>query len=147
MATYDKQKMLTEVTAKASATWKLATQLFGPKVGVMPEIRMNARLTSTGGRAMTRTQKNVAINPMLVEWMDFSCFLLLHNHDEFLGQTVPHECAHFIALRVYGDEGHGKGFKFVMEKLGCRPERCHSMKSKAQMEKEITPRKRITSEV
>lgn len=141
---YDKAKMLAACIESASATWERAFKLWGYKIGAMPEISMNARLTATAGRAFMLTAENKKIRPPMIERMDFSCFLMLHNWDDFLAQTVPHECAHFIALRVYGDENHGRGFMNVMIMLGCRPDRCHSYKTKAEMEK---PRKRITSRV
>lgn len=143
MATYDKQKMLAACAAKAKETWQKAHGIWGDKIGQMPLVEMNARLTSTAGRAWINTG-NPKFKPHPVEKMDFSCFLLQNNWADFLAQTVPHECAHFIAFRVYGDENHGKGFKYVMQELGCRVERCHSYQTKAEMEKAATPRMRIT---
>ena len=135
MATYDKQKMLAACVAKVQETWRKAYDIWGPRIGVIPVVEMNARLTSTAGRAFMLTAMNKKVVPPMVERMDFSCFLMQNNWYDFLAQTVPHECAHFIALRVYGDENHGQGFKYVMQELGCRVERCHTYKTKAQMER------------
>lgn len=147
MAQYDKQKMLVACVAKVKETWQKAYGIWGDKIGAIPVVEMNARLTSTAGRAFMLTAWNQIHHPNMVERMDFSCFLMQNNWVDFLAQTVPHECAHFIALRVYGDENHGRGFKYVMQELGCRVERCHSYQTKSQMEKAATPRKRITSRV
>lgn len=139
--------MLAACVAKVQETWRKAYDIWGPRIGVIPVVEMNARLTSTAGRAFMLTAMNKKVVPPMVERMDFSCFLMLHNWDDFLAQTVPHECAHFIALRVYGDENHGQGFKYVMQELGCRVERCHPYQTKAQADKAATPCKRITTEV
>lgn len=138
--------MLAACIAKVKETWQKAYNIWGVGVGAIPVVEMNARLTSTAGRAFMLTAKNKQDFPNMVERMDFSCFLMQNNWNDFLAQTVPHECAHFIALRIYSDENHGKGFKYVMQELGCRVERCHSYQTKSQMEK-AAPRKRITSRV
>lgn len=127
--------MLAACAAKVKETWQKAYGIWGDRIGAMPVVEMNARLTSTAGRAFMLTEKNRREVPGMVERMDFSCFLMLHNWDDFLAQTVPHECAHFIALRVYGDEKHGRGFKYVMQELGCRVKRCHPYATKSQMKK------------
>lgn len=127
--------MLKACAAQVKATWQKAYGIWGDKIGQMPLVKMNARLTATAGFAYMLTANNKTVRPPIIERVEYSCFLMLHNWDDFLKQTVPHECAHFIALRVYGDENHGKGFKYVMQKLGCRVERCHPYKTKSQMER------------
>lgn len=55
---------------------------------------------------------------------------MLHNHyDEMINQTLPHEFAHLISVRLYGykGKGHGVYWKHVMRQLGLTPDRCHSM--------------------
>lgn len=145
MATYDKPKLLLIAQITAKATWAKAHAIWGDAIGKLPTIEMNARLTSTAGRAFMLTAKNRIDCPTMIEKMDFSYYLMVNNHDEFISQIIPHECAHFIAMRIYGDENHGKGFYYVMQELGCRPEHCHPMQTKSMAEKGIKPRKRITS--
>ena len=48
------------------------------------------------------------------------------NEAEFLEDTVVHEFAHLVAYQVYGDLGHGAGWKMVMAKFGAIATRCHS---------------------
>jgi len=142
MATYDKEKLLAFAVYHANAVWKNAFSIWGDKIGQMPVVEMNARLTACGGRAFMRTPQNKANFPDMIERVDFSCYLMERNPDEYKAETIPHELAHFIAFRVYGDENHGKGFKYVMYKLGCRGDRCHPM-----VTKNMAAKRRITSEV
>lgn len=147
MATYDKIGMQKTAQAVAEKVWKKAFGIWGKRIGLLPIVEMNSRLTSTGGRAFMLTPKNAKNFPNMIEKMDFSCYLMERNPLEYTNQVIPHECAHFIALRVYGDEHHGKGFYYVMQELGCRIERCHPMQTKSQAEKKAATRKRLTSEV
>ena len=78
-------------------------------------VQMNGRLTSTAGRAHLATGL-----------LEFSKKLYAENQEEFLADTVPHEFAHLAAFVVYGDTGHGEGWKRVMQELGCVANRCHS---------------------
>lgn len=51
--------------------------------------------------------------------------LLGENTKDFLAQTVPHEVAHLVAYKVFGETGHGTGWKRVMRFFGIEPKRCH----------------------
>ena len=55
------------------------------------------------------------------------------NFDELIGQTLPHEIAHILALIKYGRKGggHGNAWKEMMEKLGKPADRLHKMDSSA----------------
>jgi SprT protein len=57
--------------------------------------------------------------------MKFNPVLFLRNKEEFLNDTVPHEMAHLIAYKVYGDTTHGEGWQKTMIALGYPPTRCH----------------------
>ena len=49
------------------------------------------------------------------------------NKEEMLHQTVPHEVAHLITDKVYGDKKpHGPEWKSVMRLFGLEPKRCHA---------------------
>lgn len=83
-----------------------------------PAIIINKRLKTTGGRAFTFK------NP---QYIDLSYELLLEHGESFIDWVVPHELAHLAAYTVYGDNGHGRGWKTVMDRdLGVIPERCHN---------------------
>ena len=55
-------------------------------------------------------------------------FLLRENLEDFLENTIPHEVAHYIAVKVFGSliKPHGKEWKMIMNLLGVFPVRCHS---------------------
>lgn len=52
--------------------------------------------------------------------------LCKENIEDFMQDTIPHEVAHLIAYKVFGDDGHGDGWKSVMRALGLNPSRCHN---------------------
>jgi len=52
--------------------------------------------------------------------------LCKENIEDFINDTIPHEVAHLIAYKVFGDDGHGDGWKSVMRALGLNPSRCHN---------------------
>ncbi len=147
MATYDKIKMQKTAQGIAATWWEKAFGIWGAKIGTMPKIEMNSRLTSCGGRAFMLTARNAISHPDMIEKADFSCYLMERNPYTYRHEVIPHELAHFIALRVYGEENHGHGWKYVMQELGVPVERCHSMQTKSRAEKDIQARKRITSRV
>ena len=82
-----------------------------------PAIIINKRLKTTGGQAFAWK------NP---QYIDLSHDLLLEHGESFINWVVPHELAHLVAYTKYDDNGHGNGWKTVMQKdLGILPERCH----------------------
>lgn len=46
---------------------------------------------------------------------------------KFLDRTTYHEVGHLISFKLYGEagKGHGKFWKYVMQKIGQEPSRCH----------------------
>jgi SprT protein len=76
---------------------------------------MNGRLTSTAGRAFLEEGR-----------LEFSKVLYIQNVEKFLEDTVPHELAHIVAFRVFGDKGHGVHWKHIMNFLGYDANRCHN---------------------
>jgi len=85
---------------------------------------MNARLTATGGRAFLQDGK-----------IDLSCYLMTNNMDNYKTEIIPHELCHIIAWRLYGDKGHGKGWKYVMQEMSVNGKRYHNMTTKSQAER------------
>lgn len=107
-----------------NAFWLKAFGIFDKCIGKMPEIKMNARLTATGGRAFLEQG-----------YIDLSCYLMERNKEYYEMDTIPHELCHIIAWRLYGDKGHGKGWKYVMQEMGVNGSRCHTMQTKYQAER------------
>ncbi len=124
MAKYDTAKLLRFAEYEAKKWWMEARMAFGDKIGVMPKIEMNARLTATAGRAFYTLDK-----------CDFSCYLMERDPNYFANNTIPHELAHIIAWRLYRDNGHGKAWKSIALELYGDNSRCHSMGTKSRHEK------------
>ena len=104
--------------------WREAHKMFGDNIGTMPAIKMNARLTATGGRAFLDQN-----------YCDFSCYLMDREPDYFKANTIPHELAHHIAWRLYKDNGHGAAWKNVALQLYGENNRCHAMGTKHRHQK------------
>lgn len=104
--------------------WKKAEDKFGLKIGKMPAVKMNSRLTSTAGRAFLEQ-----------DYIDLSCYLMDNNREYFAEDTIPHELAHIIAWRLYKDRGHGAAWKSVALALYGANNRCHTMQTKRKAEK------------
>ena len=69
---------------------------------------------TTAGRAWL-TQWRIQLNEQLCK----------ENLQDFMNDTIPHEVAHLVAYKVFGDDGHGDGWRSVMRALGLNPTRCH----------------------
>ena len=155
MATYDKAAMQRKCHEAARKIWAKAASIEwinGRKnaLGIMPPIEMNARLTTTGGRAWINEPEKT---PHEYEKIDLSCYIMANNPwADFERIILVHEICHFIAGRVYGDYGHGKGFKYVTYMMGGEQGRFHNL-NVLKREKpafgvsHLGTRKRITSEV
>lgn len=84
----------------------------------VPKVVINKRLKTTAGRAF------LCDNP---QYIDLSAELFWEYTEAFIVDTIPHELAHLVAYTVYGDEGHGKGWKTVCEKMNIKTSRLHQM--------------------
>ena len=58
-------------------------------------------------------------------WVKLNPSMFKDNFKEMIGQTLPHEIAHLVAWKEYGERGHGAGWKRVMRRMGLQPDRCH----------------------
>lgn len=87
--------------------WARLHALYGDSIGTMPRVEINARLRTTAGRAWLKHNK-----------MDFSYSLLCEFPEHYEINTIPHECVHFVAYRVFGEMNHGKPWKYIMAQLG-----------------------------
>lgn len=53
--------------------------------------------------------------------------LMMENFDQYIYQTIPHEFAHLVAYKQYGNvKSHGKEWQEVMKLFGLKSLRCHS---------------------
>lgn len=82
---------------------------------------MNNRLKTTAGRAWLEAGK-----------VDISTSLMLDFPRHIITDTIPHECAHIAALRVYNyglqrGESHGKPWAEMMQALGLPASIYHDM--------------------
>ena len=74
----------------------------------------------------------VAGRARLTQWrISYNYELFIHNQQEFLDRTVPHEVAHMIVYKAFGVEAarraHGNYWKMVMSRIGANHiERCHN---------------------
>lgn len=85
---------------------------------LIPKVVLNNRLKTTAGRAF------IEDNP---QYIDLSTELFWEYTEEFLQDTIPHELAHLVAYTIYGDSGHGKGWKSIIQQFGINTTRLHNM--------------------
>jgi SprT-like family len=104
------------IEAAHDRAWLRFRELYGNKVGKKPTIERNNRLRTTAGRAFLHDNK-----------IDISTKLLLEFPSHFAKDTIPHEGAHFVAYRVFGEENHGKPWKAVMAAIGLPTSPYHNL--------------------
>lgn len=85
-----------------------------------PPIKLNNRLKTTAGRAFFEAN-----------YIDLSPELFWEHTENFTQDTIPHELAHIAAYRVFGDEGHGTGWKMTLQRVGIKTTRLHHMVNSA----------------
>ena len=107
--------------AAARAWERLGYRWPQSKLGTVPYVVMNNRLKTTAGRAWIEEGK-----------IDLSTSLMLDFPRQFCMDTIPHECAHIAAYRVFGygvkrGESHGEPWQMMMLDLGLTPNVYHDM--------------------
>ena len=128
------------VKERVAECFAIATERFG-QTFPMPTIVFKKRGT-TAGTAAYRS------------WtLDFNEVILNDNTEQFVRQTVAHECAHLIDHQVYGSlarqydyrgrpkkrQPHGANWKRCMAVLGVPADRCHNMDvSNAKQARRVT---------
>lgn len=85
-----------------------------------PPIKLNNRLKTTAGRAWFEEN-----------YIDLSVELFWEHTEQFTRDTIPHELAHIVANIVYGDTGHGTGWKMTLQRVGINTTRLHHMVNSA----------------
>ena len=73
------------------------------------------RLGKTAGKAYLFVNR-IELNP------DF----FKTERENMLNRTLPHELCHLAAWHLYLDNGHGRYWKYCMQLLGLKPNRCHT---------------------
>ena len=106
----DLQKQVEDVVI---ATYVTAKLVFGREFD-LPKIEYED-MGCVGGKAFA--SKNL---------IKLSPTLLKENIEKYLKTTVPHEIAHLLTRKMYSmATPHGRHWKYVMVKLGAKPNRCH----------------------
>lgn len=97
--------------------WAKIVAVF-PELGThtRPPIKLNNRLKTTAGRAFFEEN-----------YIDLSTELFWEHTENFTQDTIPHELAHIAAYKVFGDEGHGMGWKMTLQRVGIKTTRLHHM--------------------
>lgn len=98
--------------------WSRFRKVYPQLQAVTPKVVLNNRLKTTAGRAFIEN------NP---QYIDLSVELFWEYTEEFLHDTIPHELAHLVAYTVFGDSGHGKGWKTIIQQFGINTTRLHNM--------------------
>ncbi len=83
-----------------------------------PEIRFDLRGQSAGQARLTGKGRGV---------LRFNPWLLLRHGEDFIGQTVPHEVAHWLIFCLYERRArpHGAEWRKLMAMFEAEPKRCH----------------------
>lgn len=108
MITRPNNLILVYATEVLAASWKLAQSEYGHRIGKMPKLVLNNRLTRTFGRAWITGEH--------AEGYVIDLSTKLYNAHPKLAEkiVIPHEAAHFVAYRLFDDQGHGVYWKNVM---------------------------------
>lgn len=114
----DKQYLQEVAEFRIQFWWNKFRQVYPQIQKAYPKVKLNARLKTTAGRAFIDNTP---------QYIDLSPELFWEYTEEFLQDTIPHELAHLVAYTVFGDEGHGTGWKSVIQKMGIKTSRLHNM--------------------
>ena len=122
-----RELMRLRCAASLAKAWQRFGNIYGARrIGPMPEIKMSGRLKRTAGQAW--------LDRGLIE---ISVLLFSEFEKEFHSNTIPHECAHFVAFRVFGEENHGKPWKQVMVDYGIEPHIYHDYCARLETRRQI----------
>ena len=103
------QQIIWDVLEKCNETYKVELDF--------PQLHW-VMIGTTAGRAYLTVWK-----------IELNLQLCKETWEDFQKETIPHEVAHLVAYKVFGDAGHGEGWKSVMRSLGIVPQRCHNYES------------------
>ena len=112
-------RMFTTLLIANADYWKQYRKVLGyENIGECPELRFNRRLKTTLGRAFIGGSP--AYTELSLDYVELYPDLVLNN-------WLQHELAHHVAFRVYGDEGHGKGWKRTLRDLNINTSVYHTL--------------------
>jgi predicted SprT family Zn-dependent metalloprotease len=117
-----------KVIASADNWWGILQSKYPTISKIRPAVKYNKRLKTTAGRAFIENKP---------QYIDLSNELLWEHPNDFFDDTIPHELAHCAAYTVFGDSGHGIGWKTVMRAIGLEPTRCHNMVNSKHEERKL----------
>ena len=106
----DKQYLLDVATRRTEIVWAKAQKAYPKQLGQtpMPEVRINARLKTTAGRAH-----------YVQHMVEFSAELMWEHTEHFVRDTIPHEVAHIVTNLIFPNakQHHGPEWKSMLEWL------------------------------
>jgi len=101
--------------------WKIANKWWPEKLTSKKQPEFGWRIRGSSAGCATYGSNSITCSPV---------YLFIAPND-MISDTIPHEVAHIVSNHVYGDKGHGFGWKRVMEKFGRNAveSRCHNLGS------------------
>lgn len=103
---------------RVNTLWKRFRQVYPQLQEQTPRVVLNNRLKTTAGRAFIEGTP---------QYIDLSTELFWQYTENFIIDTIPHELAHLVAYTIYGDSGHGKGWKSILSQFNIKTTRLHQM--------------------
>lgn len=100
------------------AWWKKLRAVYPAIQENVPVVKLNNRLKTTAGRAFLDNDP---------QSIDLSTELFWEHTEQMVRDTIPHELAHLVAYTIFGDEGHGTGWKSVVHRMDIPTTRLHNM--------------------
>lgn len=119
--------MLTEhqkdlIRQETDAYWEIARQLY-PDPMRFPQL-FNRHCPRVRFTLQGATAGRAHLGEMHVNYNEA---IAARHFVQFMDRTVPHEVAHFVAMIVFNDHGHKRGWKKVMADFGVEDvSRCHN---------------------
>lgn len=117
----DRVYLLDVATRRVAIVWATAQKIWPKALKDVkpPEVKINARLKTTAGRAWSGKHM-----------VEFSAELMWEHTEHFIKDTIPHEVAHIVTDLRFPNEKthHGQPWRDTMFVLsGREPTRLHSM--------------------
>ena len=104
----------------------LAEKVFNIKVDI-PDISFSLKGLTNGQIGWRSEYKDGGYTGRIKDVrMEFNAEVAHHNIDRFIGETIPHEIAHYIDLLLNGKTSHDRRWKTICILLGGSGERCSS---------------------
>lgn len=118
----EQNELMDSVKAKVAECFSVARTIYPHVAFIYPTIRYDLEGRTAGRAFCSPTNPYIRLNWSLLE----------QNKNDFINRTVPHEVAHIIAYKAYGNaiSAHGEIWQLVCRQLGMSDvTRCHSYKT------------------